>query len=205
MFTATAQQMTNTLVIRTARLADLAEIEALRRHSAKALTGTHYAETALDAALAVGELDRQMIGAGTFFVARLQTALLGAAAWLPRTDRPEIAVVRSVYIHPHSAGTGLGRRLMAHVERHACQAGHCRFELQSSLSAEGFYLRLGYQVAGPRLASLCNGVSLPVVQMQKKVPGIGFDRSDERAEHRSDQAQRSMMDGTGEVLYSVFA
>jgi len=155
------------LCIRSATIADLNAIGPLRQLSARVLTGGHYAEADTDAALATGPLDMQMIRAGSFFVGILGERLVGTAAWSPSPDASGAAVVRSVYVHPDAAGMGVGQKLMGFVERHAVDAGCNRFELQSSLSAVGFYRRLCYQVEGHRSVKLNNHVELPIVQMHK--------------------------------------
>ena len=163
------ETMPGMLRIRPATTADLGAIGPLRQLSARILTGGHYAEVDIDGALASGSLDSEMIEAGSFFVATIGEQLVGTAAWSPSESIDGAAVVRSVYVHPKVAGTGVGQKLMHVVECHAAHAGCERFELQSSLSAVGFYLRLGYHDVEQCQCTLNNGVELPVVQMYKRV------------------------------------
>ncbi|GJD62498.1 GNAT family N-acetyltransferase [Methylobacterium frigidaeris] len=55
------------------------------------------------------------------------------------------AIVRAVFVAPDAQGEGIGRALMAAVERAAEAAGVAALTLQSSLTATGFYDRLGYR------------------------------------------------------------
>jgi len=52
--------------------------------------------------------------------------------------------VRSVFVHPSSQGTGLGRQLMQRVEATAADAGVELLRVPSSITAEGFYSALGF-------------------------------------------------------------
>jgi GNAT superfamily N-acetyltransferase len=56
-------------------------------------------------------------------------------------------VVRAVFVAPDAQGHGVGRALMAEIERAAEAAGVATLILQSSLTAVGFYRRLGFQTA----------------------------------------------------------
>jgi GNAT superfamily N-acetyltransferase len=54
-------------------------------------------------------------------------------------------VVRSVFVDPHYQGRGIGRQLMAVLHSTALSAGLDVLRVPSSITAEGFYLSLGYQ------------------------------------------------------------
>jgi ribosomal protein S18 acetylase RimI-like enzyme len=43
-------------------------------------------------------------------------------------------------------GRGVGARLVAHLEAHARKAGLGELQLSSSITARGFYERLGYRL-----------------------------------------------------------
>ena len=54
-------------------------------------------------------------------------------------------VVRSVFVNPVLQGQGIGRQLMADIEQRAREAGVTVLSVPSSLTAEPFYTKLGFQ------------------------------------------------------------
>ncbi|MGC5703419.1 GNAT family N-acetyltransferase [Pseudomonas sp. NFXW11] len=71
------------------------------------------------------------------FVATVDGVLVGTASL-------DGHAVRSVFVDPLHQGGGVGRQLLAAVEQAARQAGVIRLRVPSSVTAEGFYARLGY-------------------------------------------------------------
>lgn len=56
-----------------------------------------------------------------------------------------VNVVRSVFVNPVLQGQGIGRQLMADIEQRAREAGVTVLSVPSSLTAEPFYTKLGFQ------------------------------------------------------------
>ena len=54
-------------------------------------------------------------------------------------------VVRSVFVNPALQGQGIGRQLMVDIEQRAREAGVTVLSVPSSLTAEPFYTKLGFQ------------------------------------------------------------
>jgi putative acetyltransferase len=54
--------------------------------------------------------------------------------------------LRSLFVEPGLHGKGVGARLVAHLEAHARKAGVAELHLSSSITARGFYERLGYRL-----------------------------------------------------------
>jgi N-acetylglutamate synthase-like GNAT family acetyltransferase len=54
--------------------------------------------------------------------------------------------LRSLFVEPGLQQGGIGARLVAHLEAHARRAGVVELQLSSSLTARGFYERLGYRL-----------------------------------------------------------
>jgi len=54
--------------------------------------------------------------------------------------------LRSLFVEPSLQGKGVGARLVAHLEAHARKAGVTELLLSSSITARGFYERLGYRL-----------------------------------------------------------
>jgi len=72
------------------------------------------------------------------FVAVEEKRILGTASL-------DGAVVRAVFVAPDAQGQGIGRSLVAEVERAGSAAGIAVLTLQSSLTAVGFYSKLGFR------------------------------------------------------------
>ncbi|MGE8385794.1 MAG: GNAT family N-acetyltransferase, partial [Pseudomonas putida] len=53
-------------------------------------------------------------------------------------------VVRSVFVAPEYQRSGIGEQLMLAVENEALMRGSQRLRVPSSITAQGFYTRLGY-------------------------------------------------------------
>lgn len=71
------------------------------------------------------------------YVATLQQRVVATAS----LDRD---VVRSVFVDPDHQGRGIGQQLMGVIHTAAADAGIEQLRVPSSLTAEGFYRRLGY-------------------------------------------------------------
>lgn len=54
--------------------------------------------------------------------------------------------LRSLFVERGLQGRGVGARLVAHLEAHARKAGLDELQLSSSITARGFYERLGYRL-----------------------------------------------------------
>jgi GNAT superfamily N-acetyltransferase len=52
--------------------------------------------------------------------------------------------VHTMFVQPDAAGRGIGRLLLRHIEALAAADGHDFMETSSSITAHGFYQRLGY-------------------------------------------------------------
>jgi len=77
------------------------------------------------------------------------------------------ARIRQMAVSPGRRGEGLGRRLMAELERTLCARGFRRFVLAARTSAAGFYEKLGYAAVGAEYVDL----TIPHVEMTKSLPG----------------------------------
>ena len=60
------------------------------------------------------------------------------------------AVVRTVFVAPTAQGRGIGAGLMAAVERAAAAGGIAVLTVPSSITARGFYEKLGFDELGDR-------------------------------------------------------
>ena len=85
--------------------------------------------------------------------------------------------ISRTYVHPDYQGHGLGKALMATLEREALRRGRGEVHLHSSLNARRFYLGLGYEVTETGAIPLANGQELPYFRMRKRLspPPLNVD------------------------------
>ncbi|GHA76678.1 GNAT family N-acetyltransferase [Cognatilysobacter bugurensis] len=80
---------------------------------------------------------------------------------------PEQALLRALYVHPAAAGSGVGRGLLQHAEQGCRARGVASLWLNASYNAEAFYVRCGYEPAGPVTYPLSEQVSMCAARMVK--------------------------------------
>ncbi|HSY41934.1 MAG TPA: GNAT family N-acetyltransferase, partial [Polyangia bacterium] len=99
-------------------------------------------------------------------VAVREDGLVGFAQLDPATDR-----LRAVFVDGDLQHRGIGRLLLAEIERRVRRRGGKRLHGAMSLNAVPFYARAGFRpLGGPdRLTSA--GISVPVVRMEKLFRG----------------------------------
>ena len=81
---------------------------------------------------------RQLIGKRTVFVATLGRSVVGTASL-------DGSVVRTVFVAPDVQGSGIGKLLMAAIERTARERNIFALTVPSSVTAETFYAKLGFK------------------------------------------------------------
>lgn len=80
----------------------------------------------------------QLIGKRTMFVATVGSRVVGTASL-------DGSVVRTVFVAPDAQAQGIGKLLMAEVERTARERNIPSLTVPSSVTAESFYARLGFK------------------------------------------------------------
>lgn len=80
----------------------------------------------------------QLIGKRTVFVAAIGSRVVGTASL-------DGSVVRTVFVAPDVQARGIGKLLMAEIERTARARDIPKLAVPSSISAETFYVRLGFR------------------------------------------------------------
>jgi N-acetylglutamate synthase-like GNAT family acetyltransferase len=131
-------------VIRAATADDVPAISALVQHTVRISSGRDYPPKAVElivANFAPARLGQRMAERDVFVCLKggriVGTIALGAER------------LRSLFVYPELQGTGIGARLVAHLEAHARRVGVRELKLSSSLTARGFYERLGYRLIQP--------------------------------------------------------
>ena len=172
--------------MRLAREADIPALEVLIPLSVRALQAAHYSPAQMEAALGpVFGVDRRLILDGTFFVAELQSRIVGCGGWSRRQamfggdrDRPgedvlldpkcDAGRIRAFFIHPDFARRGIGRSILVACESAIQKAGFQSAELVATLTGELLYASSGYTVIERYEVAMSGGLALPVVKMAKQ-------------------------------------
>lgn len=94
--------------------------------------------------------------------------ILGTAGWRAQPDREDTARIRKVFVDPALARQGLGSRLVRAVEDRARAVGFMHFYVRANMNAVAFYKRLGYSEIEQGTMPVGNGVTLPVMYMEKR-------------------------------------
>lgn len=179
------------LKIRPARPEELETLLALQQRSLRELGTLSYPIEAVEGALAqMGTMDPRMIADGTYLVAELNGTIVGCAGWtqralnfgrLLREHLPALPVacgraaqLRSLYVAPEVARCGIGRSLLAKVERQMSEHGIETAELLTALCGEMFFRAHGYVALSAHVVQLAGGMEFEVRRMVRALPERGF-------------------------------
>ncbi|QXI30872.1 GNAT family N-acetyltransferase [Pseudomonas vanderleydeniana] len=129
-----------TCSIRLARDADAEAISQVIIQALRESNAEDYASAVIERVeQSFGPQDvRSLLGIRTMLVAQEGERVVGTASL-------DGEVVRSVFVAPDTQGTGVGRALLAEVVRLAREAGISLLKVPSTVTAEGFYARLGFE------------------------------------------------------------
>lgn len=161
------------LRVRRAHVSDAAPVAALMRASIRGLAGAAYGKRRIALWSSLPPLYHawaMTAGGETYLVAERGERILGYAALRGRE-------VTAVFVHPGAAGRGIGRALLAALERLARRRAVRELIARAALGAVGFYERAGYERAGTARVPLFGGAWLPSVLVKKRVDlGRGRER-----------------------------
>jgi putative acetyltransferase len=101
-------------------------------------------------------------------VAELNSQIVGFGMVIPEGQE-----LRAVYVDPQFGRRGVGAAILSHLEQLAIQCGIERLDLESSLNAEAFYSRHGYQVVERGMHRFRSGHQMACVVMTKSLASIG--------------------------------
>ncbi|AEH38026.1 GNAT family N-acetyltransferase [Halopiger xanaduensis] len=77
--------------------------------------------------------------------------------------------IKSIYVRPDAARTGVGTALLDRLEAAAREAGLEQLALTASENAIEFYERQGYEGIDTRTLEMEDGVTLPALRMRKRL------------------------------------
>lgn len=126
---------------------DAQPLSALIRRTIREVNGKDYnqAETHDILAQYTSRYVTSIAAEGSLYVALDEDgSYLGCGAITPHDHNPGEAYVLAVFIHPDHLGRGLGKSIMKAIEADPIFRRAARVELHSSLTAHGFYHKLGY-------------------------------------------------------------
>jgi N-acetylglutamate synthase-like GNAT family acetyltransferase len=99
--------------IRRSAATDLAAILAIVNAAAQAYRGVIPADRWHDPYMPAEELEKEIADGVVFWVSEREGRLLGV---MGTQDKGDVALVRHAYVAPHTQRSGVGRRLLSHVE-----------------------------------------------------------------------------------------
>lgn len=160
-------------VIRRAGPADKAAVDRVLAASYGALLKPDYSTRTLAEVLPLITTARpQLLASGTYFIAALDSKAAAVGGWtanVPMRDEvvPGQAHIRHVACHPDQTGKGVARALMEAILSDIRAAGLSEIMCYSTLTAEGFYARLGFKRLRAFDLMLTETVALPTIVMRR--------------------------------------
>lgn len=174
--------------IRIAQESDVPVLRLLIDASVRGLQTADYSPAQIEAALQkVFGVDSQLIADGTYLVAETsqkqivgcggwskRKTLYGGDVWTAREDSllnpaQDAAKIRAFFIHPSWSRRGIGTLILEACENAAIAAGFTRFEMGATLTGIPLYRARGYTALENLEAPMGNGLSLPIVRMEKRL------------------------------------
>lgn len=168
------------LHLRPAQTQDLPAISALQRASIRTLGKRFYSALQIESVIRhMTMLEDELLLDRTYYVAEFDRGIAGCGGWSLRepayarssegVGRSRAPKVRAMYVQPDFARCGVGRALLAEIERAIVEAGWREASLEATLPGVPFYKRCGYAPVRSAHLVLSNSVRLPVVHMTKRL------------------------------------
>ncbi len=166
---------------------EVVQLEHLITASVRGLSGNYYSPEQIESALLhVFGIDTQLVLDGTYFVAEIETQIVGCGGWSKRKTlfggdqaklsednlldpKTDAARIRAFFIHPDFARRGIGKQIIEACESAAKAAGFLQLEMGATLPGEPMYAAVGYHVIERFDYELRDGVIFPLVRMGKNI------------------------------------
>jgi len=142
----------------------------IHHESVRGLAATDYPPTVIEAwaplPITDGRLQRFELNRNDEIrlIAELDGVPVGIGALVVATSE-----LRACYVLPGAARCGTGAAIVAEIERIAREHGLHELHLESSLTAEPFYIALGYHVEKGGELAIAPGVNMTAIAMRKKL------------------------------------
>jgi putative acetyltransferase len=152
--------------VRRATPADARAVAAVMRAAVRRLAAPFYPPAQIAAWSRLPALYHRWAmtaGGETYLVAERDRRVVGYAALAE-------GEVTAVFVHPSAARAGIGRALLARVEREARRTGALRLHVLAARSAVEFYAAAGYAGARSARVPLPGGDALAAFRMTKRLP-----------------------------------
>ena len=99
--------------------------------------------------------------------------LYGSDHWTGREDslldpQHDAAKIRAFFVHPEWARRGIGSKILEACEIAASAAGFAGYEMGATLTGAKLFAKKGYVAREEIEVPLQNGLSLPVIRMEKR-------------------------------------
>ncbi|MEZ0373301.1 MAG: GNAT family N-acetyltransferase [Candidatus Sericytochromatia bacterium] len=102
-----------------------------------------------------------------FLVAEYADEVVGFGSIIPSTGE-----LRAVYVHPDVGRSGVGSAILLALEQLATASGLSDLQMDSSINAEAFYSRHGYEVRDRGIHRLAGGGQMACVKMRKPLQKV---------------------------------
>jgi len=159
------------------------------RRSLDVIGRTTYDEAQIASATRhTARVDVQMIDDGTYYVAVIETRVVGCGGWSRRAKlfrgsadmeanaqmrlldpATEAARVRAMFVEPEFARRGIGRAILERSENAASAEGFRRTVLMALLSGQAMYEACGYRIIEKQEFDTPDGVRMDSTLMEKQL------------------------------------
>jgi GNAT superfamily N-acetyltransferase len=163
------------LTIRPANETDRKQLEGLIAECyATVYPGWYDNELLGDALPAMLKIDPKLIASGCYFVAEVDNKVAGCGGWsagAPGKELSEESVghIRHFATDPQLMRKGVGGAILEQCIKEASSFGLAKLKCFSSLPAEGFYARHGFEKIDQVNVMLGEAVYFPAVLMEKRL------------------------------------
>ncbi len=161
------------LTIRPAREADRARLETMISQCYNEVYPQWYGEEILDAAMeTMLHIDDKLLASGHYLAAEKDGKLAGCGGWSfskAREGEPEgsVADIRHFATSPQFMRQGVGAAILDACIEEARSAGVQRLRCFSSLAAENFYARAGFETVQEATVMLNGSIPFDAILMEK--------------------------------------